>query len=100
MKAQQAPALPGQASLLLPRQCACTMAHWKKCQPNTINASNSNNDSRPSAGVGNQARRQRMSAAVVTTGTTRGAISVWRTKRVILSAFAFQQSAVDQVHRQ
>ena len=76
MKAQQAPESPGQASLELPRQCALTSAHWNKRQPNTMKASSSKDESTPIAGVGNQVRRQRRVAAVASTGTPRGSISV------------------------
>ncbi len=79
MKAQQAPASLGQASLLLPRHWALTRAHCRKRQPNTTSAASSNSDSAPMAGVGNQVSRQRSSAGVAVAGTRRGSIRAWRT---------------------
>ena len=79
MKAQHAPASPGQASLAVPRQWALTTAHWKNRQPNRTNAASSNKDNTVIAGVGNQAWRHRTAAGVATTGKRRGATSVWRT---------------------
>src|SRR6476646_5454419 len=85
-KAQHAPASPWQASLALPRQCACTMAHWKKRQPNAAKSASSNSESTPIDGVGKNAHRQRVEAAIAAAGALRGSISERRTKRVVMEA--------------